>query len=234
MMIRLKEIRDSFFHLLFPHICCGCGTDIIDESSMLCLRCLNALPVTGYEKFPDNPVERIFWGRIPVKCATAQFYFTKESLMQALMHQLKYRGNKDLGFQLGRLMGLQLLGSNRFSPDAMIPLPLFPGRERKRGYNQAAVLCEGISEITRIPVLKDVIRRVHPTATQTRKSRIERWLNMEGRFELFKPERIKARHILLVDDVITTGASLEACGKELLQSNDTELSIATLCYAARI
>ena len=233
-MIRLKEIKDSFLNLIFPHVCEGCGSDIINEESRLCIRCLTALPETNFQIHSGNPVEKIFWGRLSLVSATAQYYFTKESLMQHLMHQLKYKGNKELGFQLGRLMGIALKETNRFnSIDALVPLPLFPSKEKKRGYNQATVLCEGIAEIISLPVLNNVVIRPQHTDTQTKKGRIERWKNIEGKFELVNPEMIKNKHLLLVDDVVTTGATLEACGQELLSSENTRLSIATLCIASR-
>lgn len=130
-MVILKEIKDSFLHLLFPHICTGCGNDIIGETTELCMRCMEAMPETNFELHPGNPVEKIFWGRLPLREATAQFYFTKESLMQRLMHQFKYKGNRELGFQLGKIMGEQIKRSGRFSPDALVPLPLFPAKEKE-------------------------------------------------------------------------------------------------------
>jgi len=125
-MISWKEIKDSFLQLLFPHVCNGCGSDILKEESLLCMRCMEALPETNFELHPGNPVEKGFWGRLSLAAATAQFYFTKESLVQQLLHQFKYRGNKELGRQLGRIMGEQLRVSGRFPADALVPLPLFP------------------------------------------------------------------------------------------------------------
>ncbi|MEO7923706.1 MAG: ComF family protein [Chitinophagaceae bacterium] len=232
-MTGLKEIRDSFLHLLFPHVCTGCGSDILKPNSLLCMRCINALPETNFELFPANPVAKIFWGRLPLVAATAQFYFTKESLMQHLMHQFKYKGNKDLGLQLGRMMGDQLRRSGRFEVDALVPLPLFAARERKRGYNQASILCLGMSETMRLPVLEKAIIRTQHTETQTRKGRIERWENIEGKFLLRDADAIRYKHLLLVDDVVTTGATLEACGMELLKGEHVQLSLATFCVAAR-
>lgn len=197
------------------------------------MRCVAALPETNFELHPNNPVEKTFWGRLPLNNAAAQFYFTKESLMQHLMHQLKYKGNKELGRQLGRIMGEQLKKSGRFTVDALIPLPLFPVKERKRGYNQATILCEGIAEILQVPILDKVIIRPQHTETQTKKGRIERWKNMEGKFVLTTPATIRNKHILLVDDVITTGATLEACGTELLNGENVQLSLASLCVAMR-
>lgn len=233
-MIRFKELKDSLLQLVFPHVCDGCGSDLLNVESRLCLHCLVALPETNFEKHAGNPVEKMFWGRLSLVSAAATFYFTKESLMQKLMHQFKYKNNKDLGLQLGRLMGIALKESKRFENiEALIPLPLFPSKEKKRGYNQATVLCEGIAEILFLPILKDVIARPQHTETQTKKGRIERWKNIEGKFELINPVHAQYKHLLLVDDVVTTGATLESCGAELLKSENVRLSIATLCQASR-
>lgn len=232
-MITLKEIKDSVLHLLFPHICAGCGSDILQEESVLCMRCIDAMPETNFELHPNNPVEKIFWGRLPLAGATAQFYFTKESLMQHLMHKFKYKGNKELGMQLGKIMGEQIKKSARFEADALVPLPLFAPKEKRRGYNQAAILCQGMAEAMNLPVLDKIISRPQHTETQTKKGRIERWKNMEGKFILSDADAIKNMHLLLVDDVVTTGATLEACGNELLEAENIRLSIATLCIASR-
>jgi len=233
-MLHLKEIKESVLHIVFPHVCDGCGSDLLNAESRLCIRCLASLPETNFEMHANNPVEKNFWGRLPLTSASAHLYFTKESLVQRLMHQLKYRGNIDLGLQLGRLMGNALKSSNRFySIDALIPLPLFPSKEKKRGYNQAKVLCDGMAEILSLPVLPDVITRPQHTETQTKKGRIERWKNIEGKFQLADPTAIQHKHLLLVDDVVTTGATLESCGNELLSGDDVRLSIATLCIASR-
>jgi len=232
-MSLLQEIKDSFLHLLFPHVCTGCGNDIISDAHELCMRCIEAMPETNFEMHANNPVEKLFWGRLPLVSATAQFYFTKESLMQHLMHQFKYRGNEELGLQLGRIIGEQLKKSGRFEVDALIPLPLFQAKQKRRGFNQATVLCEGIGAVMNIPVWDYVIERPQHTETQTKKGRIERWKNMEGKFILSNSELIRNKHLLLIDDVITTGATLEACGHELLKSENVKLSLATFCVASR-
>lgn len=230
----LENIKESVLHLLFPHVCEGCGTDVIAQDHFLCLQCHAELPRTEFHLYPNNPVEKLFWGRLPVSGATAQYYFSKGSRMQHLMHQLKYKGNKEMGLYLGRLMGHALAETNRFrSIDALVPLPLHPSKEKKRGYNQATVLCQGIAEVLDKPILKDTVIRTTHTESQTKKNRVQRWANMEGRFELAKPEAVQGKHILLVDDVITTGATLEACGTELLEADGVQLSIATLCFSGR-
>lgn len=229
----LKEIKDSLLHLAFPHVCEGCGTDVISSGQLLCLRCLDELPATNFHLHPGNPVEKLFWGRLPLSAATAQYYFTRESMIQHLMHQFKYKGNKEIGLFLGRLMGNALAGSNRFlHVDALIPLPLFKSKEHKRGYNQATILCQGIALVLDKPILNGVIVRNTYTETQTKKGRVDRWRNIEGRFSLINKELIEGKHVLLVDDVVTTGATLEACGRELLNAENLRLSVATLCFSS--
>jgi ComF family protein len=232
-MVKIANIKESVLHLFFPHICTGCGSDLLPVSSTLCIRCIDAMPETNFESLSGNPAEKLFWGRVSLQAATAQFYFTKESLMQHLMHQLKYKGNKELGWQLGRIMGEEIKRAERFLPDVLIPLPLFAAKEKKRGYNQATVLCEGMAQAMHLPVIQNAVIRSAHTETQTKKGRIERWQNMEGKFVLANAAAISNKHILLVDDVVTTGATLEACAAELLKAENTRVSIATLCYASR-
>lgn len=231
-MVRFKEIKESFLHLLFPHICPGCGSDMPGKENRLCIRCMEAMPETHFELHENNPVEKKLSGRLPLIAATAQYYFGRGSLVQQLIHEFKYKGDKELGLQLGKLMGTALKGSGRIRADVLVPLPLFPHKERKRGFNQSDLLCEGIAEQLQIPVLKQIIIRPGRTETQTRKGRIERWKNMEGKFVVKDPAAIAGKHVLLVDDVITTGATLEACGAELIKAGNVQLSVACLCFAS--
>ncbi|MFN2439492.1 MAG: ComF family protein [Chitinophagaceae bacterium] len=232
-MQTVEQIKESLLHLIFPHVCEGCGSDIIDSNQMLCLRCLSSLPQTNFHLYGNNPIEKLFWGRLPVTYATAQYYFTKESMMQHLIQQFKYRANMELGLYLGKLIGNSLIQSNRFLLiDALVPLPLHEAKERKRGFNQATILCNGIAEVMGKPILKDVVIRNTQTESQTKKNRVERWQNMDNRFELTNETQLANKHILLIDDVVTTGATLEACGKELLKGDNTRLSIATLCFSS--
>lgn len=233
-MQTLKNNINSALHLFYPHVCTGCGSDLLSENSLLCLCCINDLPHTNFAQFNNNPVEKIFWGRIPVTAAHSEFYFSKESLLQHLIHQLKYKNDKAIGFYLGEMMGKTLLNSNRFNNiDYLIPLPLYPDKERKRGYNQAAIICNGMSDIMNVPVMTNNITRQRFTETQTRKHRTERWENVAGSFVVKNPAALKDKNILLVDDVVTTGATLEACGSILLQTEGVKLYIATLAHAAK-
>lgn len=233
-MTPLKNILTDALHLFYPHICIGCGSDLIDKKNLLCLYCINELPHTNFAMHENNPIEKIFTGRIKIKAAHSEFYFSKGHLIQHLIHQLKYKNNKEIGYYLGEIMGNSLLKSNRFSNiDYLIPLPLFADREFKRGYNQAAVICQGIHLSTQIPVMLNNIVRQRPTETQTRKHRAERWENVAGSFTSRNPETLKGKNVLLVDDVITTGATLEACGQVVLQIPGTTTSFAALAHASK-
>jgi len=206
----------------------------VEDDNLLCLQCVNDLPHTNFAMHANNPVEKIFWGRLALTAAMSEFYFAKGTLIQALIHEFKYKNNKDVGLYLGVMMGSSLLNNNRFTNvDALIPLPLFADKEFKRGYNQATILCNGMSEVMGIPVIKNNVIRKRFTETQTKKHRTERWQNVEGSFEINNAQEIKDKHILLVDDVVTTGATLEACGIEILKIEGTKLSIATLAFASK-
>ena len=216
--------------LFFPHICCGCGSDLLSSRQLLCIHCLGSLPETGFAPCANNPVEKNFWGRVDLVAATAHYYFTQHSPLQNILHQFKYRGRPELGFFFGQLMGRALLDSGRFTTiDALVPLPLYKSRQKKRGYNQATCLCDGIASILSIPILHQLLHRRKVTATQTKKNRIQRWQNMENRFVHVPEHAMGHRHILLVDDIITTGATLEACALVLTNASYS-VSIAALAY----
>ncbi len=226
-----STISESLSHLFFPHICLSCSTDILNTKDKLCAKCFSELPTTDFFKTANNPIEKTFYGRMKIENAGAGFYFTKESLLQHLLIQLKYKGNKDLGIYLGKLLGYQILASKRFNEiDALVALPLNSKKEFKRGYNQALKICEGVSEIINKPIIEHAVTRTIFTETQTHENRINRWQNMDGVFSVTNTNKIDGKHILLIDDVITTGATLEACGSEILKTKNTKLSIATVAY----
>lgn len=229
----VKSIVNSVTHILFPHLCNGCGTDILSNDHLLCVKCYDHLNKTSYDILPDNPVEKTLWGRLKCEAAMSQYYFSKDSVLQELIHQFKYKSNKDLAIYLGKCMGETLKKSERFNnADAIIPLPLFPDKERKRGYNQAALLCEGISAVMDLPVIYNVVHRIRYTETQTHKTRMERWQNVEGVFVTKQQTGIENKNLLLVDDVITTGATIEACGNAIVEDiTGAKLKVATLAYA---
>jgi ComF family protein len=219
-------------HFFFPHNCIGCGSDVIENESLLCLNCLNNLPHTNFALHANNPVEKKFWGRLALTSGMSQFYFSQDSIIQNMIHELKYRGNKKAGHYFGNMIGKSLLNSNRFHVDVIVPLPLFERKEKARGYNQSEMICNGIAEIINKPLIKNnVIRQVF-TETQTKKHRLERWKNVENIFFVARPSELEGKHILLVDDIITTGSTIEACGSEILKVKDAKLSIASFAIAS--
>ena len=254
------------------------------------------MPVTSFQLTANNPIEKIFWGRVPVQHAMAGYYFARDSCLQQLIHQFKYKGRKDIAAFLGRQLGLQLMQSNWWqnisliipvplnkmkmrhrgynqaamlangiadilgckvvedglaaflgrqlglqlmqsnwwqSISLIIPVPLNKMKMRHRGYNQAAMLANGIADILGCKVVEDGLARKAHAVTQTHKTRLERWENVAEVFQLNNKEKVKNSHVLLVDDVLTTGATLEACGHALLDAGDAELSICSLAYASR-
>ena len=234
MLQSLKAIFSSVIHLFYPHICTGCGSDLLPAHELLCIKCIMSLPHTGFEDLADNKIERIFYGRVDVVSAHSEFYFQKGELIRHLIHELKYKGNKDIGIYLSKKMGEHMLLSGRFQNiDYLVPLPLYAAKEFKRGYNQAEVICSGLAEIMEIPVMTNNVVRIHFTETQTRKHRTERWDNVSRSFQVNDPDVLAGKHVLLVDDVITTGATLEACAQVIAAIPGVRISIAVLAAATK-
>lgn len=222
----------DFVSLLFPELCYACGDSLIGDEELICTDCIYNLPYTNFHQQPDNIVARQFWGKLPVDNAFALFYFTKGGKVQELMHQFKYKNIPLIGNKLGQIAGRQLIQTEGFKQiNAIIPVPLHKSRLRKRGYNQSACFAEGVAEILNVPVITNNLIRKHATETQTHKSRFERAVNMQDVFIVNNPNELDGKHILLVDDVITTGSTLESCGIALLTVHDLRLSIATIACA---
>lgn len=226
-----REIIHGIVELIFPRNCCCCGSDVLGEGNGICARCLNELPNTGFVNCPGNAVEKIFWGRLDITHAASASYFTKQSVVQEILHYVKYKSGKEAGLQLGRWMGYRLKECEWLSEiDYLLPMPLHPKRKQERGYNQCDLLCAGISAVTGIRQIPGLLVRREATSSQTKQHRSERWKNMQGVFEVGGRDLIQNRHVLLVDDVITTGATLEAMGKELLAIQGLKLSIYCFAY----
>jgi ComF family protein len=225
-------LRD-FIGLHYPVYCPGCGRTLVYSENVLCLHCLYDLPKTNFHTYKDNPVEMTFAGRAPVFRATAFCFFRHESMVQRIIHQFKYNGRKKIGFYLGCLWGRDLLAEEDFrSVDSIIPIPLHPKKQRKRGYNQSEYIAQGIAQSMSKQMDTSSLIRVTDTATQTRKARYSRWENVSEIFRLTDSEQVSGKHILLVDDVITTGATLEAAAQLLLTLPNTKVSIAALGYVS--
>lgn len=226
---------NDFFHLLFPITCYACGRGLYKHEKILCNLCLQQLPRTKYHLHYDNPVHQIFWGRLPLHSAAAFLFFHKHSKIQLLIHQLKYKGCKDVGIFLGNLYGKDLKKSELFDTvEIIIPVPLHKSRLRKRGYNQSEMFGIGLANAMNISLDTQSLYRTTATETQTKKSKSERWKNVSEKFAIRNPEKLANKHLLLVDDVITTGSTLEACGQKLLEIPNIKLSIASIAFASHI
>ncbi len=218
--------------LLLPRTCAACARHLSDWEECLCLDCLGRLPVTGFHQDPDNAMAEMFWGRVRISQAVAWFYFRKGSIYQEVLHKLKYNDRPDIGFVLGRQYGFELNRDSGFiRPELIIPVPLNRKKLRVRGYNQSEAIARGLSAGLKVPVNTHQLTRPLATATQTRKSRYDRYLNVTGKFKITEPGLLENRHVLLIDDVITTGATLEACATELLSVPGVIVSVAALAWA---
>ena len=201
---------------------------MVKGEDILCTHCILDLPKTNYHLQENNPIRQRLNNRLPVAFATAFLKFKKNGMVQHLLHELKYNNHPEIGVRLGKIFGHELLPVNAF--DVVIPVPLHAARQRQRGYNQSAKFAEGLSEALSIPYLDNISLRNTRTATQTRKNRLERWENVREVFQITNAERVRGKHVLLVDDVFTTGATIEACGQHLVQSGCL-LSVACIAHA---
>jgi ComF family protein len=190
------------------------------------------MPRTNYHLDENNPVAQLFWGRCKIEKAAAFSFYNKGSRIRNLIHNLKYKGIKEIGYELGRIYGTVLHNSGFTEGiDLIIPVPLHPSKKRQRGFNQSDIISSGLSESTGLTVDAKILERKIVTETQTRRSRYERWENVEGIFNVTDTNMITGKHILLVDDVITTGSTLESCVNELLKTEGVKVSVAALAVA---
>jgi len=227
----LKNLWDDFFSLLFPRICYGCSNHLMRNEHLICTECYVVIPRTNYHTKRDNPVAQMFWGRCKIESAAAFSYFNKGSRIRKLIHSLKYNGVKEIGYELGKIYGLSLKSSDFLENiDFVIPVPLHKSKERSRGFNQSETIATGISEVTGLPLITNAIKRQHVTSTQTKHSRTERWDNVEGIFALKNSDLLAGKHILLVDDVITTGSTIESCVTEILKAEGSKVSVVAIAY----
>lgn len=229
----LKKCLHDLGNLFFPHLCVGCGAIVSKETEYLCIRCRINWPTTGFSDQDNNPVAKIFRERSAVRHAMAYCYFTKRSGVQDLLHLLKYRDEKEAAKYIGKMMADPLKKSKLYEDiNLIIPVPMHPKKEKIRGYNQAKLIADAISENWKQPEVGCVLSKTSQTESQTKKSRWERWWNMEDRFKLENPDIVTNRHILLLDDVITTGATLEACTHVLIKAKPASVNIAGFAWAA--
>jgi ComF family protein len=227
------SILNDFFHLFYPNLCAGCSKTLVKNEKYICTNCLYHLPRTNFHKTADNPAAQMFWGRVPIVNVTSFYYFKKGSLVQKIMHRIKYKGEKETGKELGRLLGSELLNTDFVNVSAIIPVPLTKERLRIRGYNQSEWIAMGISAVLNKPLITNALYRRKAKSSQTQKNRYDRWLNTDEGFDIQNIETVKDKHVLLVDDIVTTGATLEACANILYNNGVKQISIATLAFTAK-
>jgi ComF family protein len=223
----------SLLDLFFPRLCLACNERLVEGELFLCLHCLNDIPYAKFDDLKDNKLIQQFWGRCQIENATAYFHFLKESRYQNIIHQIKYNEQKQLAVYLGKQLGLLLLKTELAEIDYIIPVPLHKKRLKERGYNQSELIASGLAETMKKEILTQNITRIKYSKTQTKKSRYHRWENVKDLFELTANTSIlKNKHILLVDDVITTGATIEACVNCLTKIENIKISVAGLAFAS--
>jgi ComF family protein len=234
-VLHINDIGDDFLSLFLPRLCLGCRAHLVRGEKVLCTQCLLSMARTDFHHKRDNTLEQAFWGRCLVERAAAFSVYNRGSRIRKLIHALKYDGRTEIGKMLGELYGNILTESGFMDDiDMIVPVPLHPARQRQRGYNQSDYIANGLSEASGVTVKKNTIRRTSQTASQTKHGRYERWENVKSLFFVPYPEEIKGKHILVVDDVITTGSTMEACVNALHEAGEVKVSLVALAAAQKL
>lgn len=225
----MKWISD-LLDLILPRYCAVCGEILSYGEKDICLNCLYQLPIV--EPIDNKEIEKLFWGIVPVERASSYIYYRKGSPYNNLLHIIKYKNHPEVASQLAATAAIELNKNGFFEGiDYIIPLPLSKKKQRQRGYNQCDYIAKGLSKISGIPILRNCITRTIANETQTHKNRDERWKNVEGIFTVISPNELEGKHILLIDDVVTTGATIAACAKSIATLPNTKISIFTIAYS---
>ena len=229
----LNDLLSGLRALFYPQCCCVCEKKLIEGENYICLDCLLKMPETNYCSQPENAASNRLSGKIPYEKVVSFLYYNKGGWAQNVIANIKYKENPDLGRYMGVIMANEMRLSSFFEGvDWLVPIPLHPKKQKKRGFNQTEKIAEGVSKITGIPVSVDLVVRKIDTRTQTKKGRYDRWLNTSGIFESQKNEKYANQHFLIIDDVLTTGATIEACVTAIMQSyEDAQISVLTLAFA---
>jgi len=222
----------SIVSIFFPKVCENCENQLGDNEQLLCTDCRHSLPITDFHFNNDNMVKTVLYGRAELEEATALLRFEKRGIVQKLMHELKYRSKEDIGLFFGNWLGEELKESKKFNTiDIVIPVPLHKKKLKKRGYNQVTKFGKSIAKILNANFEENVLLKTTNTSSQVNKKRLERWQYDNETFSLINANKISNKHILLVDDIITTGATMEACILELNKAENVKISIATMAIA---
>lgn len=229
------NILNHLVELFFPRTCVCCSSRLIHNEKYICLYCLISLPKTDHLSKKENQLEQFFAGRFPFVRIASFSYFVKGGSIQKLVHELKYKNNPTIGTYIGELCGNEIVLQQAFSDiDYLLPIPLHPKRLAKRGYNQALMIAKGIAIHTQIPIMKDNLIRVIDNPSQTKNTRFARWTNSEGIFDLKNKNMLINKHVLLIDDIITTGSTIETCAKLLLNVTNNNIRISIYCIGSAI
>lgn len=213
----MKNILNDLLSLFFPRLCMICDTPLTDGEECICLRCVCDLPRTGYNFLKENPTAYLFAGKAPVRHAAAFLHYEKGGNVQKLIHALKYHDTYEIGFRLGRMAALYYREAIMSDPpDLLLPVPLHHKKQRKRGYNQSEWIAKGLGSILNIPINTTGLCRARETDSQTRRQTYERWQNVQDIFAIADRDALEGRHILLVDDVVTSGSTIASCAETLL------------------
>lgn len=231
-MNKISTLLQNLFNFFYPRLCVSCQNTLFEKETHFCLHCLQNMPLTNYHTFEENPLNYIFMGRVPVQFVGSLLFYRKGNMVQSILQEIKYKNNKELGSYLGHLYGEQLAKTELLKDvDLIIPIPLHPKKEKLRGYNQSEMIAQGLSSGLNKEYSVEFLIRKDFTETQTKKSRINRWENVKDVFEVQNEEGIRNKHLLVCDDVLTTGATMEAALSKLMAVEGVRVSVVTLAVA---
>ncbi|PRD53878.1 ComF family protein [Sphingobacterium gobiense] len=230
--MQIKSYWESFVSILFPPLCVSCENVLLYQEEFMCTTCRFHLPINDHYLFMQNELTQRLLGKAPINTGAAYLSFSKSSLVQAIVHKLKYRQDYRIGTYFGRCFGMDLLTSPFYADiDVVVPLPLHQKKKRIRGYNQSDYIAQGVAEAMSLPLNRSDFVRLVNTETQTKKSRLERHDNVEDAFTCVRPSAFDCKHILLVDDVFTTGATVASAVRTLTDQCNCKVSVAVLAIA---
>lgn len=226
----------SLFNLIAPKQCAMCGCRLAVSEDVICTSCNIDLPRTGFSEHPyDNEMAKLFWGRIPVERAAALFYYRAHSVSSRIIYQMKYYDHPEIGELMGRMAATEFMAAGFFEGvDVVVPVPLARKRQRERGYNQSFEIARGVNDITHLPVESKAVKRKSFKESQTKMNRWQRNDNVKDVFMLNRAEGLAGKHVLVVDDVVTTGATVISCAEELMKCGDVKFSVMSLGFTKQI
>lgn len=228
------QLLKDIFHLFYPSLCINCQTTLLQNEKFLCTFCSNDLPIIDDNEHTNVTLTSTFYGKVPVEKVRSFLYYQKKGVTQKLIHQLKYKNQPEIGNFIAHWFGNRLKDSNVFDTvDFIVPVPLHPQKKKKRGYNQLTLFGKTLSNILAVSYQPDVLIRTSTSKTQTFKERFERFSDNNTKFKLTNHTVFENKHVLLIDDVITTGATIEACATELLKTKNITISVATMAYTQK-